>query len=80
MQENSDHNIGSYVNLLTNPERYTGYSGPSARRVWQSIIEENCFGGSEDSCLEKRVFFRYRIGENIYICISDNKQTITSIS
>ena len=23
-----------YVNLLQNPERYTGYTGPSARRVW----------------------------------------------
>ncbi|XP_048386651.1 ERO1-like protein beta isoform X1 [Stegostoma tigrinum] len=32
-----------YVDLLLNPERYTGYRGPSAWRVWNSIYEENCF-------------------------------------
>ncbi|KAG1929691.1 ERO1-like protein beta isoform X1 [Pimephales promelas] len=32
-----------YVDLLLNPERYTGYNGPSAWRVWNSIYEENCF-------------------------------------
>ncbi|KAL2086615.1 hypothetical protein ACEWY4_017674 [Coilia grayii] len=32
-----------YVDLMFNPERYTGYKGPSAWRVWNSIYEENCF-------------------------------------
>uniref|UniRef100_A0A673J2L0 Endoplasmic reticulum oxidoreductase beta n=1 Tax=Sinocyclocheilus rhinocerous TaxID=307959 RepID=A0A673J2L0_9TELE len=32
-----------HVDLLLNPERYTGYKGPSAWRVWNSIYEENCF-------------------------------------
>nr|XP_027803791.1 ERO1-like protein beta [Marmota flaviventris] len=32
-----------YVDLLLNPERYTGYKGSSAWRVWNSIYEENCF-------------------------------------
>jgi hypothetical protein len=49
----------SYVNLLENPEKFTGYSGPSAQRVWKSIQEENCFGEQNDVCLEKRVFYRY---------------------
>jgi len=49
----------SYVNLLENPERFTGYSGPSAQRVWQAIQQENCFGEQNDVCLEKRVFYRY---------------------
>lgn len=49
---------GVYVNLLNNPERYTGYGGPSARRVWNAISEENCFGDVNDICLEKRVFHR----------------------
>ena len=49
---------GAYVNLLQNPEEYTGYSGPSAARVWQSIQHENCFGGVDDICVEKRVFYR----------------------
>ncbi|XP_042856014.1 ero1-like protein isoform X3 [Penaeus japonicus] len=32
-----------YVDLLLNPERYTGYAGPSAHRIWRSIYQENCF-------------------------------------
>lgn len=32
-----------FVNLLDNPERFTGYAGASASRVWKSIYEENCF-------------------------------------
>ncbi|XP_078001000.1 ERO1-like protein alpha [Glandiceps talaboti] len=32
-----------YVDLLLNPERYTGYKGFSPRRVWNSIYQENCF-------------------------------------
>lgn len=62
---------GDYVDLTLNPERFTGYSGPSAHRVWKSIYEENCFGISEfdslhalsneqeeKSCLEQRVYYR----------------------
>jgi hypothetical protein len=32
-----------------NPERFTGYAGISAHRVWRAIYEENCFGESENS-------------------------------
>lgn len=32
----------TYVNLQLNPERYTGYTGDSARRIWDSIYKENC--------------------------------------
>ena len=32
---------------MINPERFTGYAGDSAHRVWQAIYEENCFGLSE---------------------------------
>ncbi|KAK9543306.1 hypothetical protein VZT92_001096 [Zoarces viviparus] len=32
-----------HVDLLLNPERFTGYRGPEAWRVWNSIYEENCF-------------------------------------
>jgi len=35
-----------YVDLRLNPERYTGYIGKSAHRVWRAIYEENCFGYS----------------------------------
>lgn len=33
----------AYVNLLENPERFTGYSGDASHRVWRAIYEENCF-------------------------------------
>lgn len=34
----------AFVDLQQNPERFTGYAGPSAAQVWHSIYEENCFG------------------------------------
>lgn len=38
---------GDYIDLTLNPERFTGYAGDSAHRIWKSIYEENCFGISE---------------------------------
>ncbi|KAI9333891.1 endoplasmic reticulum Oxidoreductin 1-domain-containing protein [Pilaira anomala] len=32
-----------YIDLTENPERFTGYAGPSSGRVWKAIYEENCF-------------------------------------
>ncbi|XP_072321414.1 ERO1-like protein alpha [Eucyclogobius newberryi] len=32
-----------FVDLLLNPERFTGYKGPEAWRIWTCIYEENCF-------------------------------------
>jgi ERO1-like protein beta len=40
---------GDYFDLTEIPERYTGYSGTAAHRVWSSIYEENCFGLAESS-------------------------------
>ena len=51
-----------YVNLLQNPESFTGYSGPSAKRVWEAIQQENCFGTLSDLCVEKRTFHRLMSG------------------
>ncbi|CAI8018824.1 Ero1-like protein [Geodia barretti] len=65
-----------YVDLLLNPERFTGYSGASAHRLWNSIYKENCFRPEIHSsvmlpfesslvqgmCLEKRAFFRILSG------------------
>lgn len=59
--------LGEFVDLITNPERFTGYKGEHAHRMWNSIYNENCFGdvdlispyGPEsETCLEKRVFYR----------------------
>ncbi|KAK7929832.1 hypothetical protein WMY93_006227 [Mugilogobius chulae] len=38
-----------FVDLLLNPERFTGYKGPEAWRIWTSIYEENCFNSSSSS-------------------------------
>lgn len=43
-------NVGehmNYVDLMKNPERFTGYSGPSATRIWKAIYDENCFVNEE---------------------------------
>ncbi|KAG8176897.1 hypothetical protein JTE90_000482 [Oedothorax gibbosus] len=70
-----------YVDLLLNPERYTGYKGSSAHRIWNSIYKENCFrfsGGYgpyttsknlNDMCLEKRAFYRAVSGVHSSISI-----------
>lgn len=43
-------NTSIFVNLLRNPERYTGFSGDPAHHIWDAIYKENCFrvdsGGS----------------------------------
>lgn len=31
------------MDLIANPERFTGYAGPSAAKVWDAIYNENCF-------------------------------------
>lgn len=33
----------TYVDLTKNPERFTGYSGEAAHRIWRAIYQENCF-------------------------------------
>lgn len=43
MDDKLDSNSVVYIDLLENPERFTGYAGPSSARVWKSIYEENCF-------------------------------------
>jgi len=43
---------GDYVDLIANPEAFTGYEGLSANRVWSSIYNENCFGLSELNLLK----------------------------
>ncbi|XP_062862941.1 ERO1-like protein alpha isoform X2 [Trichomycterus rosablanca] len=43
MHDDEDAPDAQYVDLLLNPERYTGYKGPEAWQIWNSIYEENCF-------------------------------------
>ncbi|XP_074480432.1 ERO1-like protein alpha [Sebastes fasciatus] len=41
--DDEDSPDSQYVDLLLNPERFTGYRGPEAWQIWNSIYEENCF-------------------------------------
>ncbi|CAH8832101.1 unnamed protein product [Trichobilharzia szidati] len=70
-----------YVDLLKNPERYTGYKGPASNRIWYMIYNENCFNedsanygpgflsASQSSCFEKRAFYRMISGLHSSISI-----------
>lgn len=40
------------MDLMLNPERFTGYAGESAHKVWRAIYEENCFGLTEKVGIE----------------------------
>eukprot|EP00884_Botryococcus_braunii_P002582 jgi/Botrbrau1/12324/Bobra.0205s0022.1 len=50
----------SYINLLKNPERYTGYKGEHAHRIWNMIYSQSCFSNmtDKDVCAERKVFYR----------------------
>ncbi|XP_031436178.1 ERO1-like protein alpha [Clupea harengus] len=43
MVDDEESPDSDYVDLLLNPERFTGYKGPEAWQIWNSIYEENCF-------------------------------------
>lgn len=74
-----------YVDLLLNPEKYTGYRGESAHRIWSSIYLENCFDEHAKKtllshfqhspyhlnslCLEQRAFYRLISGMHTSINI-----------
>ncbi|XP_002974086.2 endoplasmic reticulum oxidoreductin-2 [Selaginella moellendorffii] len=49
----------TYVNLVLNPERYTGYIGASAHRIWDTIYKMNCFKDAhKDVCTERRILYK----------------------
>jgi ERO1-like protein alpha len=64
-----------YIDLHRNPERFTGYSGPTATRIWAAIYGENCFTSgdadptSSDICIEKRAFYRLISGLHTSITV-----------
>ncbi|KAJ6980228.1 endoplasmic reticulum oxidoreductin-1-like [Populus alba x Populus x berolinensis] len=57
--DETDNDEMTYVNLLLNPERYTGYVGPSARRIWDAVYSENCLKSPlGEMCQEKMVLYK----------------------
>ncbi|KAH7848099.1 hypothetical protein Vadar_033780 [Vaccinium darrowii] len=60
----------TYVNLQLNPERYTGYTGPSPRRIWDAIYTENCPKyPSREFCQERKILFKLISGLHSSISI-----------
>jgi ERO1-like protein alpha len=58
------------VNLLRNPERFTGYAGSAAHRVWGMLHEANCFSEQPDGpCLEQRFFHRVLSGMHASVTV-----------
>lgn len=68
-----------YVNLVDNPERFTGYGGNQSFDVWRAIYAENCFpntnpmsmdaSGEKESCVEKNLFYRLILGMHALIAV-----------
>ena len=75
VNDNDNDDQAQYVDLSINPERYTGYQGASAHRIWRSIYEENCFlndNFKNQMCFEKMAFYRIVSGLhtsiNVHLC------------
>lgn len=47
-----------YVDLVQNPERFTGYGGDQSFQIWKSIYSENCFNRGQDQCVEKNFYYK----------------------
>ena len=69
-----------YVNLLDNPERFTGYGGSQSYDVWKAIYSENCFPNTNpmsmkdvnaepEQCVEKKLFYRLISGMHASIAV-----------
>ncbi|XP_021904762.1 endoplasmic reticulum oxidoreductin-2-like [Carica papaya] len=68
--DETDNDQMTYVNLQLNPERYTGYSGPSARRIWDAVYSENCPKyPSDELCQEERILYKLISGLHSSISI-----------
>ncbi|XP_047334202.1 endoplasmic reticulum oxidoreductin-1-like [Impatiens glandulifera] len=68
--DETDNAEMTYVNLQLNPERYTGYVGPSARRIWDAVYSENCPKySSGETCQEKKVLYKLISGLHTSISI-----------
>ena len=60
LKEDIDPKDGAYINLLKNPEGYTGYRGA---HIWNAIFKENCFSESYSNlCVEDKIFSNIFMG------------------
>lgn len=68
-----------FVDLLENPERFTGYGGSQSLDVWRAIYSENCFPNTNpmlmtpdsepEVCVEKNLFYRLISGLHASIAV-----------
>ena len=72
----AEHDVEyEYINLRANPEKYTGYKGEDARRIWAAIYAQSCFEDihAEDTCTERQVFYRLISGAPsdgwVFVCM-----------
>lgn len=47
-----------YINLLRNPERFTGFQGENSHKIWNAIYSQDCFREESEVCEEKRLVYR----------------------
>ncbi|CCG24787.1 Ero1 protein [Candida orthopsilosis Co 90-125] len=82
-----EHNC-VYVNLLQNPERFTGYGGNQSFDVWKAIYSENCFPNTnpmsmkpnepKEKCVEKNLFYRLVSGMHASIAVHLSNEYLDS--
>lgn len=79
-----------YVNLVDNPERFTGYGGAQSIDVWKAIYSENCFpntnpmsmtiDGEVEKCTEKNLFYRLISGMHASIAVHLSNEYLSAKS
>lgn len=78
-----------YVNLVNNPERFTGYGGNQSFDVWKAIYLENCFPNTNpmsmtnnddggEQCIEKNLFYRLVSGMHASIAVHLSREYLNS--
>ncbi|QFZ29769.1 putative endoplasmic reticulum oxidoreductin protein [Clavispora lusitaniae] len=75
-----------FVDLVENPERFTGYGGVQSFDVWKAIYSENCFpntspmssDGEREQCVEKNLFYRVISGLHASIAVHLSNEYLDS--
>ncbi|KAG1676511.1 hypothetical protein FOA52_000054 [Chlamydomonas sp. UWO 241] len=60
MAEGDEDEEYLYINLLSNPERYTGYQGEHAHRIWSGVYSQGCL--QQLDSVEQRILHRLLSG------------------
>ena len=75
---------GDYVSLVDNPERFTGYGGPSAHQVWDAIYQENCFSkpshSDSNTLSERPPFFGAQASSDLKSVFQDHSRVYFAAS